>query len=96
MDDSPKDPKIAGLLRCLSVAPADSDAAYNLGLIFSAQRNPDAIKAYQQALHYRSEHHAAHFSLALALTDLQQYEPMRKHFRAACELPPLRVGRHLL
>ncbi|MEE8109322.1 MAG: tetratricopeptide repeat protein [Gammaproteobacteria bacterium] len=76
------------LVRCLSVAPADADAAYNLGLIFSAQRNPDAIKAFQQALHYRSDHHEAHFSLALALADRQQYVPMRKHFRAACELAP--------
>ena len=76
------------LTRCLSVAPADADAAYNLGLIFSAQRNPDAIKAFQQALHYRSDHHAAHFSLALALADRQQFAPMRKHFRAACELAP--------
>ena len=79
---------VENLVRCLSVAPADADAAYNLGLIFSAQRNPDAIKAFQQALHYRSDHHEAHFSLALALADRQQYEPMRKHFRAACELAP--------
>ena len=76
------------LVRCLSVAPADADAAYNLGLIFSAQRNPEAIKAFRQALHYRPDHHEAHFSLALALAELQQYEPMSKHFRAACELAP--------
>ncbi|MCH7894747.1 MAG: tetratricopeptide repeat protein, partial [Proteobacteria bacterium] len=79
---------VENLVRCLSVAPADADAAYNLGLIFSAQRNPDAIKAFQQALHYRSDHHEAHFSLALALADRQQYAPMRKHFQAACELAP--------
>ncbi len=76
------------LVRCLSVTPADADAAYNLGLIFSAQRNPDAIKAFQQALHYRPDHHEAHFSLATALADRQQYDPMCKHFRAACTLAP--------
>ncbi|MCZ6560599.1 MAG: tetratricopeptide repeat protein [Gammaproteobacteria bacterium] len=76
------------LARCLSVTPADADAAYNLGLIFSAQRNPDALKAFQQALHYRPNHHQAHFSVALALADRQQYGPMRKHFQAACQLAP--------
>ncbi|MCZ6499230.1 MAG: tetratricopeptide repeat protein [Gammaproteobacteria bacterium] len=80
------------LVRCLSVAPADADAAYNLGLIFSAQRNPDAIKAFQQALHYQPDHHEAHFSLAMALADRQKFEPMRKHFRAACGLAPANVA----
>lgn len=76
------------LARCLSITPADADAAYNLGLILSAQRDRTAANAYQQAVHYRPQHHEAHFALALSLSKFQQHDAMRKHFRIACELSP--------
>jgi hypothetical protein len=74
-------------LEALTVNPRDSDAHYQLGLIYQQRRNhAEAISRFTKAVEIDPGETDAHHQLGVIALDQKRYEDARRHFAAAVAL----------
>jgi hypothetical protein len=74
-------------LDALTVNPRDSDAHYQLGLIYQQRRNyAEAISRFTKAVEIDPNETDAHHQLGVIALDQKRYEDARRHFAAALAL----------
>jgi TolA-binding protein len=74
-------------LDALTVNPRDSDAHYQLGLIYQQRRNyTEAISRFTKAVEIDSSETDAHHQLGCIALEQKRYEDARRHFAAALAL----------
>lgn len=79
--------------RWLEIAPADPQAAYNLGVALQEQGALDrAVKAYRRTLTIKPDHVDALFNVGLALHGLSQLDGAIEAYRQALTLAPDHVA----
>jgi hypothetical protein len=74
-------------LDALTVNPRDSDAHYQLGLIYQQRRNyTEAISRFTKAVEIDPEETDAHHQLGVIALEQKRYEDARRHFAATLAL----------
>ncbi|MBZ5634131.1 MAG: tetratricopeptide repeat protein [Acidobacteriia bacterium] len=74
-------------LDALTVNPRDSDAHYQLGLIYQQRRNyTEAISRFTKAVEIDTSETDAHHQLGVIALEQKRYEDARRHFSAALAL----------
>ena len=74
-------------LDALTVNPRDSDAHYQLGLIYQQRRNyAEAISRFTKAVEIDPSETDAHHQLGVIALEQKRYEDARRHFAAALAL----------
>jgi tetratricopeptide (TPR) repeat protein len=74
-------------LDALTVNPRDSDAHYQLGLIYQQRRNyAEAIPRFTKAVEIDSSETDAHYQLGVIALEQKRYEDARRHFAAVLAL----------
>jgi hypothetical protein len=74
-------------LEALTVNPRDSDAQYQLGLIYQQRRNyTEAISRFTKAVEIDPTETDAHHQLGVIALEQKRYEDARRHFAAAVAL----------
>jgi len=74
-------------LEALTVNPRDSDAHYQLGLIYQQRRNyTEAISRFTKAVEIDPGETDAHYQLGVIALEQKRYEDARKHFAATLAL----------
>jgi hypothetical protein len=74
-------------LDALTVNPRDSDAHYQLGLIYQQRRNfAEAIPRFTKAVEIDPSEADAHFQLGVIALEQKRYEDARRHFAATLAL----------
>jgi tetratricopeptide (TPR) repeat protein len=74
-------------LEALTVNPRDSDAHYQLGLIYQQRRNyTEAVARFTRAIEIDPSETDAHHQLGCIALEQKRYEDARKHFAAALAL----------
>jgi hypothetical protein len=74
-------------LDALTVNPRDSDAHYQLGLIYQQRRNyAEAISRFERAVEIDPSETDAHHQLGSIALEQKRYEDARRHFAAALAL----------
>ena len=74
-------------LEALTVNPRDSDAHYQLGLIYQQRRNyTEAISRFTKAVEIDPSETDAHYQLGVIALEQKRYEDARRHFAATLAL----------
>jgi TolA-binding protein len=74
-------------LDALTVNPRDSDAHYQLGLIYQQRRNyPEAISRFTKAIEIDRSETDAHHQLGVIALEQKRYDDARRHFAATLAL----------
>jgi TolA-binding protein len=74
-------------LEALTVNPHDSDAHYQLGLIYQQRRNyTEAISRFTKAVEIDPDETDAHYQLGVIALEQKRYEDARRHFAATLAL----------
>jgi tetratricopeptide (TPR) repeat protein len=74
-------------LEALTVNPHDSDAHYQLGLIYQQRRNfAEAISRFEKAVAIDPDETDAHYQLGVIALEQKRYEDARGHFAATLAL----------
>ena len=74
-------------LEALTVNPRDSDAHYQLGLIYQQRRNyVEAISRFSKAVEIDPSEADAHYQLGVIALEQKRYEDARRHFAATLAL----------
>ena len=74
-------------LEALTVNPHDSDAHYQLGLIYQQRRNyAEAISRFEKAVEIDPSETDAHYQLGVIALEQKRYEDARRHFAATLAL----------